>query len=137
MLIKLIKNVFKIKKRPVNYKLLNSLKKYDIVYTNMKILEVTLNNIDNSHATRPFLITKVKKNKVKGYYLTSNLDNTYFKYNMELKFILSRHKYKLEKDSLVLYNKKIVIPKKYIIHYIDKLKSDDIKHLKKYKRKKL
>ena len=129
MLIKILNRLIKSNKKNIK------LKKYDIVYTNMKILEIILGNINEKHDKRPFLITKVGIRKISGYYMTSNLDNTYFKNKTNLKFILLKSKYNLKKDGLVLYNKKIKIPKKYVIHYIDKLKKDDLKKLKKYKKR--
>lgn len=135
---KINNKVDNIKVTNINWKLINNLRENAIVYVKMNNDEISDMNIEMSHQTRPFLITKkIDSEKiVKGYYLTGNVSNNWFfskpKYKNQ-KVILNKEDYKIPKNSLILYHKKIDLPYENIFRLVNYLQDKDLKMLKKYR----
>ena len=116
----------------INSELINKLNSYDII-----IVKMTEENIDIDHQVRPFIITEkdINNNEVKGYYLTSNLNNSFFSNisNKGLKLIISKERYNISKNSLISLQNLVSIPYENVKHNVDHLDSKDINRLKKYR----
>lgn len=130
---KQIKKINSIKIQNINWE---AIKSYDIVLARMNDEDIWYYQV--GHEYRPFLVkSKNDKNKlVNGYYLTSNVNYDYFN-NVDgknIKIVLKQEEYKLNKNSLVLFQKEVKLPYEQVIHYIDHLSKKDLEKLEKLER---
>lgn len=122
----------------INWKLINSLNNYDIVLVKMTDEEINRRNIKKDHQKRPFLI-KYKNDKTEmlsGYYFTSNINNHRFfkkEKNKGLKIVLNKDTYKINKNTLLLFEEDIKLPYENAIHFMAHITNRDLSKLKKYK----
>ena len=128
----------KITIKNINWDLINSLSKYDIVYVKMNDEEIEKGKIEKSHQQRPFIIMNKKDEKelAQGYYITSNITNNYI-FRKEkfkgLKLVLNKNTYQFKKSGLILLHNNRELPYENIIHKISHINEHDLNKLKKYR----
>ncbi len=121
----------------INWNLINELMENDIVLVTMDKGEIQRQNIEECHQKRPFMIKEkiADEQSLCGYYLTGNINNTFFEkeVNKGLKLVLYKDFYQLSKNSIVILNNEVKLPYENIISIIDHINDEDLVKLKKYR----
>ncbi len=103
-----------------------------IYFVKMNVSDMEKRIAGTPHELRPFVaVEKTDDSKLKGYYTTSNLKKLEFSRQCFKKYrtILSNKKYRLNKSSVVLLEKMVVIDENSILREIDSIDNEDLAKL--------